>query len=122
MKRRFECPWCVTGGHLMKIRHAAAVVLTGWILMVPPDSTVPHSVDSEAPISRWRVIAEFDSASDCQTAVAALKTRNPDIPVPLDPTGELRRFQRRQPADPQLALARVRNATCIASDDQRRAK
>ena len=106
----------------MKIGHAAPLLLIGWILLVPPDSTIPHSVDSAAPISRWRDIAEFDSASDCQTAVAALQKRNPDIPVPLDPTGELRRFQRRQPADPQLALARVGNATCIASDDPRLAK
>jgi hypothetical protein len=34
----------------MKIRHAAAPLLMGWILMVPPDSTIPHSVDSAAAI------------------------------------------------------------------------
>ncbi|HKF29248.1 MAG TPA: hypothetical protein VKB29_08455 [Candidatus Binataceae bacterium] len=106
----------------MKIRNAAPLLLTGWILMVPPDSTVPHSVDPAAPMFHWMHIAKFNNASDCQNAVAALNTRNPDIPVPLDPTGELRRFQRRQPADPQLALARVRNATCLASDDPRLTK
>jgi len=106
----------------MKIRYAAPLLLTGWILMVPPDSTVPRSVDTSAPMSRWRRIVEFNNANDCQNAVATLNKRNPDIPVPLDPTGELRRFQRRQPADPQLALARVRNATCIASDNPRLAK
>jgi hypothetical protein len=102
----------------MKIRHAAPLSLTGRILIVPPDSTVPHSVTPAASMSRWRHIAEFNSAIDCQNAVAALEARNPDIPVPLGPTGELRRFQRRQPADPQLAVAWVRNATCIVSDDQ----
>ena len=106
----------------MRLRHAALLLVAGWILMVPPDSTVPHSVDPAAPVSRWRHIAEFNTALDCQNAVAALKARNPDIPVLLDPTGELRRFQRRQPADPQLALARVGNATCIASDDPRLTK
>ena len=103
----------------MKIRHAAPRLLTGWILMIPPDSTVPHSVDPAAPMSRWRHIAEFNNAIDCENAVATLNARNPDIPVPPDPTGELRRFQRRQPADPQLAVARVRDATCIASDHPR---
>jgi hypothetical protein len=117
-----ERPRCITGGHPMKIRHAAPLLLTGWILVVPPDSTVPHSVDPAAPMSRWMQIAAFKTANDCQNAVAALRKRNPDIPVALDPTGELRRFQRRQPDDPQLALARVRNATCIASDDPRLAK
>jgi hypothetical protein len=106
----------------MKIGHAAPLLLMGWILVVPPDSTTPYSVDSDAPLSRWSHIAKFDNAPDCERALAALRKRNPDIPAPLDPTGELRRFQRRQPADPQLALARVQNATCIATDDPRMAK
>ena len=106
----------------MKIGHVAPLLLMGWILLVPPDSTIPHSVDSQASMSRWSHVAEFDNAPACERALATLRKRNPDIPVPLDPTGELRRFQRRQPADPQLALARVNNATCIAADDPRVAK
>jgi hypothetical protein len=106
----------------MTIRHTAPLLLMGWILIVPPDSTVPHSVDSSAPISRWSHITEFDNATDCQTAVETLKRRNPEFPRRLDPTGKLRRFQKRQPADPQLAHARVTNATCVAADDPRIAK
>jgi hypothetical protein len=106
----------------MKGRHAAALLLMGWILMVPPDSTVPHSVDSAAPLSRWSKIAEFDNEGDCRRGLAALNSKTPDFAAPLDPTGELRRFKKRQPADPQLAHARVSNATCIASDDPRMAK
>lgn len=106
----------------MKIRHAAALLLMGWILMVPPDSTIPHSVDSAAPLSRWREIAEFDNAGDCRKALVTLQTKNPDFPATLDPTGERRGFKKRQPADPELAHARVSNATCIASDDPRMAK
>ena len=55
-------------------------------------------------------------------AVETLKRRNPEFPRRLDPTGKLRRFQKRQPADPQLAHARVSNATCVAADDPRIAK
>jgi hypothetical protein len=51
-----------------------------------------------------------------------LQTKNPDFPATLDPTGERRRFKKRQPADPELAHAQVSNATCIASDDPRMAK
>jgi hypothetical protein len=112
----------VTGDQAMKIRHAAPLLVMSWILMVPPDSTVPHSVDAAAPISRWRHVTEFASADDCRRAVVTLQRRNPDFPRQLDPTGELRRFQKRPPDDPQLAHARVHNATCIASDDPRLAR
>jgi hypothetical protein len=102
----------------MKPRHAAALALVGWYLIVPPNSKVPHSVDSTAPISRWRIITDFESADSCNQALTELKNKNGD-PAKLDRTGRLRRFQRVQPADPELGRARVDHAACIASDDPR---
>jgi hypothetical protein len=102
----------------MKPRHAAALALVGWYLMVPPDSTVPHSVDSAAPISRWSIITNFESADTCKQALTELQNKNGD-PAKLDATGRLRRFQKRQPADPALARARVDHTACIATDDPR---
>jgi hypothetical protein len=98
--------------------HAVALALVGWYLMVPPDSTVPHSVDSTAPISRWSIVTDFDSAGNCEQALTELQNKNGD-PTKLDRTGRLRRFQKRQPADPELARARVDHATCVTSDDPR---
>ena len=103
----------------MNLRHAAALALVGWYLMVPPDFTGrPHAIDSAAPISRWTIVTSFNSADICKKALTELQNKNGD-PANLDATGKLRRFQRRQPPDPELARARVDNAACIASDDPR---
>jgi rRNA-processing protein FCF1 len=103
---------------MMKPRHAAALALAGWYLMVPPDSTVPHSVDLAAPISSWSIVTNFESADTCKQALTELQNRNDD-PAKLDRTGRLRRFQKRQPADPELARARVDHASCVATGDPR---
>src|SRR5208337_3771793 len=102
----------------MNPRYASALALVGWYLMVPPDSRVPHSVDSAAPIPRWSIITNFESADTCKQALRELRNKN-GKPSKLDFTGRLRRFQQRQGADHELARARVDHAACIASDDPR---
>ena len=100
-----------------------AVALVDWYLMVPPDATVPHAVDSSAPTSRWSFVTKFDNADSCKQAVTALQTKNDDtiLALTLDPTGFLMRFQKRQGSDPdsERARARVNAAACIATDDPR---
>lgn len=44
----------------MKFRHAAALALVGWYLMVPPWGK------TDAPISKWHNYKPFDSAAACQ--------------------------------------------------------
>jgi hypothetical protein len=102
----------------MNLRHAAAFAMVGWYLIVPPNSTVPHSIDSTAPVSRWTIITKFAGGDSCKQALTELQNKNGD-PANLDATGKLRRFKRRQSADPELGRARVSNAACIASDDPR---
>jgi hypothetical protein len=59
----------------MKPRHAAALAIVGWYLMVP--SVLPHAgpaadvpakdlVDLDAPIGQWTQWESFDSALACQ--------------------------------------------------------
>ena len=59
----------------VNFRHAAALVLVGWYLMVP--SVLPHAgpaadvpakdlVDLDAPIEQWTQWESFDSALACQ--------------------------------------------------------
>jgi hypothetical protein len=59
----------------MKPRHAAALALVGWYLLLPP--VLPHSgpaglvpskqlVDLRAPIVMWEQWRAFDSASACE--------------------------------------------------------
>jgi hypothetical protein len=60
----------------MNLRHAAALALVGWYLMVAPSSR-KHvdpdptefdpsiSTNFHAPLSKWTTIGEFDSAAEC---------------------------------------------------------
>jgi hypothetical protein len=54
----------------MNLRHAAALVLVGWYLMVPPLSpSGPHYVVLRgAPLSEWIIDESFDSAAECEQA------------------------------------------------------
>jgi hypothetical protein len=58
----------------MNLRHAAALALVGWYLMVPPLTKVgPDSYnlppDTSAPISKWTysVLDHFDREEECKT-------------------------------------------------------
>ena len=51
----------------MNPRHAAALALVGRYLMVPPRTSDvgPLTFDESAPLSKWKVVGSYDSASDC---------------------------------------------------------
>jgi hypothetical protein len=55
----------------MKPRHAAALALVGWYLMVPP-TTKNHVVHYEEPISGWQIIDSFDTAQACKDMLTSL--------------------------------------------------
>jgi hypothetical protein len=49
----------------MNPRHAIALVLVGWYLMIAPNR--PSRVWGEArPLSDWEIVQSFDSAADCR--------------------------------------------------------
>ena len=50
----------------MKPRHAAALALVGWYLMVPPDPA--SELATLEPLHWWFQIGSFDSANGCQEA------------------------------------------------------
>ena len=49
----------------MNLRHAAALALVGWYLMVPPLS------NPSAPLSKWNLYRSYDTARECEVAKAA---------------------------------------------------
>lgn len=57
----------------MKPRHAAALALVGWYLMLPPlrvegpasDPNTPVEADTKAPLSQWTIVLGFDTAKEC---------------------------------------------------------
>src|SRR5208282_990037 len=58
----------------MNPRHAAALALVGWYLMVPPPTVdlstrLPTTKPNlDAPLRYWDTFGNFDSAQDCESA------------------------------------------------------
>jgi hypothetical protein len=51
----------------MKPRHAAALALVGWYLLVPPSAfRVSDLASGLEPLSQWLQIGSFDSANACE--------------------------------------------------------
>jgi hypothetical protein len=56
----------------MKARHAGALALVGWYLLMAPTFRNPQTdsftVDLNAPLSAWNLVSSYYSASDCELA------------------------------------------------------
>jgi hypothetical protein len=56
----------------MKPRHAAALALVGWYLLMAPTFRNPQTdsfmVDLNAPLSAWQMVSSYYSAFDCELA------------------------------------------------------
>jgi len=55
----------------MKLRHAAALALVGWYLMVPPLDRQRRSL-TNTPLTRWSRVKTFDSEYACKEWLASL--------------------------------------------------
>ena len=56
----------------MAVRHAAALALVGWYLMIPPTPQDPSLLaDPTPPLSVWFLKQSFDTAKECQRAQRA---------------------------------------------------
>jgi hypothetical protein len=90
----------------MNLRHAAALALVGWYLMVPP--TTHEILDIKAPLSQWVYEGAFDKADDCESARANGATSKGGPGTSEQEIQSIRQmFARGQ---------------CVASDDCRRLK
>lgn len=97
----------------MNSRHAAALALVGWYLMMPPfikvapgpgDPSRDKVPDSDAPLTKWFWAGSFNSVDACQRSQEK----------------ELAEIQRRNSSNPSPpAELAFREARCIASDDPR---
>ncbi len=87
----------------VKLRHAAALALTGWYLMVPAQ-TKGGPIDTSLPLSQWTMFESFDTAAGCQRK----KSRVYDEAQRKDRAGDTKGM-----ADFYSA------ARCIATDDPR---
>jgi hypothetical protein len=62
----------------MNLRHAAALALMGWYLIIPPPVgmqewgvTLDTRVNSKAPLSQWVQLGQYDNANECAAAQEA---------------------------------------------------
>ena len=91
----------------MKPRHAAALALVGWYLMIPP--FVGHRPQPEAPLSRWTIYQGFDDAGGCNRINSLTKEyAQKDI-------------AKKSPLWPEMDDA-LQYAQCVAANDPRLAK
>jgi hypothetical protein len=104
----------------MRIRHAAALAVFGWYLLIPPvfspmGSNPRSSNDLTAPLNRWDIWGrQFNSEESCSKEKQLLRT---EAPRRLE-------FAREHPdQDPNGNLVAVAQAwqlaECVASDDPR---
>jgi hypothetical protein len=76
----------------MNLRHAAALSLVGWYLMISPDGPTlnsPITWQPHAPLWQWQIVDVFDTAAECKNAndkllQAAIRLWNTTMSKPLD--------------------------------------
>jgi hypothetical protein len=114
----------------MKVRHAAALALTGWYLMVPPtiESRNQNCASYKADTSQAlrTNFHAYDSAAACEKgghdeALRAADEAETAI-VAVDPNGRCSDPMNRASKEAYAALERMAaltGAQCVASDDPR---
>jgi hypothetical protein len=85
----------------MKLRHAAALALVGWYLVIPPTSRDYPSGDVDAPLSEWaKRPTTYRDKAECEHV--------------LDQQRRLWNAKNRQ-----LKVRFFKQAQCVATDDPR---
>jgi hypothetical protein len=92
----------------MKSHHAFVVALVGWYLMIPPLVNAPYKIDSEAPLSSWKVYQKFNTADQCKESLSSAQEKYWQTAVA--PIGTIKKGSR------AFAL-QITFARCVSSDD-----
>jgi hypothetical protein len=103
----------------MNLRHAAALAVVGWYLMVPPERYFERRFEPNSsrmlippPFDRtWRVKVIFNSANDCEVAREKHET---DVALAVKSA-----IPKRYEAHPNQSSPIDDGALCIATDDPR---
>ncbi len=100
----------------MKPRHAAALTLVGWYLMLPPATGQKTST----PISEWRITASYDSAAECEIAKA--KGLDEAIKAYRHPQAAIEKYnppEKMSSVEIQTLGWQFANDACVSTDDPR---
>jgi hypothetical protein len=102
----------------MKPRHAAALALVGWYLMVPPPMDGnPQTPDLSAPLSKWQrdpALSGTKTQAECENLrrVGEMIVNDPDF----DKYGQAVARQTHRPWDVMRARAFADFEQCVSSD------
>jgi hypothetical protein len=96
----------------MNIRHAAALSLMTWLLMVPPHVPNSGEVNKSAPLSEWVTRRRFPHNQGCEAAKERLQKAGQAHEAELDTMG------RRGPHNPEFHCF-LCQAQCVSADDPR---
>jgi hypothetical protein len=97
----------------MNHNHIAALTLVTWYLMVPPLVNAPYKIDTEAPMTSWKVYQTFNTAEECRRSQSSAQSKYQHTATA--PSGTIQRGTR------AFALQMV-FAQCVKSDDPGLAK
>jgi hypothetical protein len=97
----------------MKHNYFVALTLVVWYMMMPPLVDAPYKIDTEAPLTSWKVYQKFSAADECKKSLSSAQSRYK--PTATAPSGTIKRGTR------AFALQMV-FAQCIRSDDPSLAK
>jgi hypothetical protein len=96
----------------MNIRHAAALALVGWYLMVPPRIPGTGEVNQGVPLSQWTKRRLFPHNEGCEAAKARLRQDALAAQTQNDAADP------RRGRNPELHCVLCK-AECVADDDPR---
>jgi hypothetical protein len=97
----------------MKANHIFALALVAWYLMVPPLVKTPYKIDTEAPLTSWKVFQKFSTAEECRKSLSSAQSKYQHTATA--PSGTIKRGTR------AFALQMV-FGSCVNSDDPALAK
>jgi len=107
----------------MKSRHAAALALVGWYLLVPPNKK------DDAPLREWIASRSYNSAQACQSAQSKYRDQSVARLKQYDSMTDEQRsnlLHNQKALDQEMAdsdsFHAAFHSACIASDDSRLAK
>jgi hypothetical protein len=94
----------------MYLRHAAALALASWYLLIPVPSetfgTPQAQLRRDLPLGRWKILHTFESRPDCEKMRGVMIWAVRDNNNSADPTK-------------RLGSQAAQYSECIASDDPR---
>jgi hypothetical protein len=93
----------------MRLRHAAALALAGWYLMLPRYDLNGFVLD-KAPLSTWKIFNEYDSSAQCEEIRQQISRAAQDF---------IDEHEKRSETEGLSQAMVVLSARCIAKDDPR---